>query len=337
MPHLPGLGSRLLPAQLHRAGQMLRAEVQRHSLELTTGRSANPTQRLNGDLGLLSAIEARLGRVGVQERTYAWQGERAAAAQAGLGQVATVHASLRAATMANAMGEPDPDVLARLGQAGRQALTDTVAILGRTLAGQALFGGDLPDRAALAPAGAILSAAAAAVAGAASADEVVQRVRDVFDDPAGPFQTALYTGGAPVAPALPPDAGPVPELPTAADPALRRVMEGAVLAALAGDALTLPDIEMRRGIAARAIEQQAAAAIAVTGLQGRLGTVEEALSEGRARLLAERDALETARDGRIGVDPYEAASRLEETRARLETLFAVTARVSRLSLTEFLR
>jgi flagellar hook-associated protein 3 FlgL len=337
MPHLPGLGSRLLPAQLHRTGLMLRAEVQRHSLEMTTGRSANPSQRLKGDLGLLSAIEARMSRVGAQERTFAWQGERAAAAQAALGQLATIHGTLRAATLANAMGEPDGAVLGRLGQTGRQALTDMVAILGRGLAGQSLFSGDLQDRAPLAGAEAIVAAASAAVAGATTADEVLLRVRDFFDDPAGPFQTALYTGGAPVAPALPPGAGPVPDLPTAADPALRRTMEGAVLAALAGDVVTFPDLEMRRGIATRAVEQQAAGAVALTSLRGSLGTVEEALSEGRARLLAERDALETARDGRIGIDPFEAASRLEEARARLEALFVVTARVSRLSLTEYLR
>lgn len=337
MPNLPGLGSQALPAQLQRVGVALRADVQRHSVELTTGRAADPSRRLGGQLGVLGAIETRLARIAAQETLLTTQGQRAAAIQAGLGQVATIHDALRAATLGAATGEASAAVLGRLGGQGRQALDDMVAALGRRLAGQAVFAGDRPDRAPLPPAEAFLSAAATAIAGAANADEVVQRIETLFHQPGGVFETALHVGGAPVRLATGEDGGTLPAAPTAADPAVRDALAGAVLAALAGRADLLPDIALRRDLAVRAAEQQARAAGELVQLRAGLGQAEASLSDHRLRLGAERDALIQSRDSRIGVDPYEAASRLEETRARLEALYAVTARVARLSLVEYLR
>ena len=52
---------------------------------------------------------------------------------------------------------------------------------------------------------------------------------------------------------------------------------------------------------------------------------------------AETTSLQIARNGITAVDPYETASRLEATRQQLETLYTLTARISRLSLVDFLR
>lgn len=334
MPHLPSLGSGALPAQLHRIGTELRAEITRHSRELTTGRSADPARRLSGETGLLSAIESRLRRNAAEEAALIGQGQRAAAIQAGLDQVAAVHEGLRSATLAAAFGEPSPAVLNRLGQQARAALGDIGSALARGLAGQAVFAGDRPDRAPLAPPEVLLAAAAAAVAGASSADQVVQRVQDMFG-PGGAFDTAIYLGGAPVPLAAgDADFGPAP---TAGDPALREILAGAVLAALAGDPTAIPDIGLRRGLVSRAIDQQAAAAERLTNLAAGLGAAEAAIAERRTRLVAEREMLELGRNNRLGVDPYEAATRLEDARQRLEALYVVTARVARLTLTEYLR
>lgn len=337
MPNLPGLGSQALPAQLQRAGLALRADVQRHSVELTTGRAADPSRRLGGQLGVLGAIESRLSRIAAQETLLTAQGQRAAALQAGLDQVATVHEALRSATLGAATAEPSAAALGRVGSLGRQALDDMVAALGRRLAGQAVFSGDRPDRAPLPPAEAFLSAAATAIGGATTADEVVQRVATLFHQPGGVFETVLHAGGAPVRLATGDDGIRLPAAPNAADPALREALAGAVLSALAGRADLLPDLALRRDLAVRASEQQARAAEGLVQLRAGLGQAEAGLADQRLRLGAERDALIQSRDSRIGIDPYEAASRLEETRARLEALYAVTARVARLSLVEYLR
>jgi flagellar hook-associated protein 3 FlgL len=50
-----------------------------------------------------------------------------------------------------------------------------------------------------------------------------------------------------------------------------------------------------------------------------------------------RHALEMTRARIVNVDPYESATRLEAAQIQLETLYALTARLGRLSLTDFLR
>lgn len=72
-------------------------------------------------------------------------------------------------------------------------------------------------------------------------------------------------------------------------------------------------------------------------LQAHLGRHEAQLSAAETRNGAETSALDIARASILSVDPYEAASQLEATQTRLETIYALTARLSRLNLVDFLR
>ena len=78
------------------------------------------------------------------------------------------------------------------------------------------------------------------------------------------------------------------------------------------------------------------AAPGVTALQAGLGDAEARLDTRVIRLTGERDALNLARQTLIAVDPYEAATQLEQAQTQLQTLYAVTARTARLSLTGYL-
>ena len=55
------------------------------------------------------------------------------------------------------------------------------------------------------------------------------------------------------------------------------------------------------------------------------------------RNTAEASALNIARAGIVTADPYDAATRLEDLQTRLQSLYLITSRLSRLSLTEYLR
>ena len=122
----------------------------------------------------------------------------------------------------------------------------------------------------------------------------------------------------------------------AADPALRKTMAGLVIAALSGDdSMILQDNE-RVALAAAGGTALMSAAPGMAELQGRLGETQARIDETQIRLTGERDALNLARNNLIGADPYEAAGQLEVVQTRLETLYAVTARTSRLNLTEYL-
>ena len=51
---------------------------------------------------------------------------------------------------------------------------------------------------------------------------------------------------------------------------------------------------------------------------------------------AETSALEMTRADLIGVDSFETATRLEASQTQLETLYAITARMQRLNLADYL-
>jgi len=331
------LGSQALSAQLHRAGLSLRSDVQRHSLELTTGRAKEVSRHLRGDMGAFTALETRLTRISAQDMALRSASQLAGSVQMALGSIAETGATIRDRLLTVASAEPTPDALTRVGQSARAGLSTMISALSTQSAGRAVFSGTATDRGPLPDASVLMDAVVSHLAGATTAAEIVSRIDTFFDTAGGAFETLIYLGGPPgTGTAILPDTS-VPALPTAADPAIRGALRGAVMAALLAEPSIVPDLAHRRELAIVATQRSSVDSERLIGLRAQVGDGEAALDVGRNRLSSERDALLQARDGLIGVDPYAAASRLEETRARLETLYAVTARVARLSLTEYLR
>ena len=72
-------------------------------------------------------------------------------------------------------------------------------------------------------------------------------------------------------------------------------------------------------------------------VQARLGVAEERIEIASVRVEAERSTLERALNDIVARDPYEAAAEFQALQIQLETVFGVTARLSSLSLNNFLR
>ena len=76
---------------------------------------------------------------------------------------------------------------------------------------------------------------------------------------------------------------------------------------------------------------------AVTGVQAKVGMSQQIVENAVARNSAERTALSIARGEILAADPYETASALTQTETSLQNLYALTARLSRLSLADYIR
>ena len=68
-----------------------------------------------------------------------------------------------------------------------------------------------------------------------------------------------------------------------------------------------------------------------------MAAVEGQVAAAQSRNGSESSALQIARSEMVAVDAYDAATRLTDAETRLQTLYAVTARLSSLSLTDYLR
>jgi len=67
-----------------------------------------------------------------------------------------------------------------------------------------------------------------------------------------------------------------------------------------------------------------------------VGTVEAQIDKAAANNAAQRTAFEIARSEITAIDPFRTATELEAVSAQLETLYTLTARLSRLKLSDYL-
>jgi flagellar hook-associated protein 3 FlgL len=123
---------------------------------------------------------------------------------------------------------------------------------------------------------------------------------------------------------------------TAADPAIRDLLEGLALAALVAEGILAGDQVSRAALLKTSGEALLASGNDLATLRAEVGTAEAHIAGTAARNSAEASALEIARGGLIAADPYDTASALEAVQTQIETLYTLTARLSRLSLTDYL-
>lgn len=319
---------------LRRHQAALKAEMTTLSTQVSTGQTSDAARHLGGNLTALTAIDASLAGI----KAY-----RTVAAQAGL-IAQTMQTAL--STLGNLATDLGPTLLTvgtlssaqsleTVAAEGRQAFGSAIAALNLRVADRSIFAGVETSGAALAGTDDILAALVTATAGATTAADVAAAVGAWFDDPAGYAATA-YLGGTGRG-AVTVAAGETVSLnTTAADPAIVGVLKGLAMAALLDLGVLAGHDDERAALATVAGEQLSEAENARAHLAARIGTVEAHIAAGSARNEAEYTTLSVARTGLISVDPYDVSARLEETETQLQLLYAVTARMTRLTLADYL-
>ncbi len=321
---------------LQRQTVATKADVNRLSEELASGRVTDVAARLRGDLAALASLEGSLGRIDGWKSAAREVGQSLEAMQSVLAAVDT-RATEVSATLLAASSGANPLAIDFVGPDARMGFATVVGLLNTRFADRTLFAGAETGRAALAPAETMLGARATEVAGATTAAQAAAAVDAWFAAPTG-FGTLGYLGGTTVAGPVPIGVDEIASLPlTAADPALRDTIAGLALAALLDEGLFTGNPAARRDVARLAGERLATNAAARSATAARVGLEEQRVARAEARNGAEAVALTRVTTALREADPYETAAALELAQTRIETLYAITARLSRLSLVDFLR
>lgn len=319
---------------LSRRNATLKDSIQDLMTEATTGLAVARTERVRGDFVPLAGIEASLTQLEAFRLVTGETGSMAGHMQIALGSLSdsasTMSASLLAAASSHA-----PSRIDTLGGEASQRLHSALAALNTRMGAKSLFSGIATDRAAVADAGTLMTALDGVVAGALSSADVETVLDDWFADPAG-FAATMYQGGAALEPvAIGRDQSTRIDV-TALDPAIVDTLKGLAMAALLARGTLAGSDVARADLAKRAGESLASSQTGMAELEARLGATEASIIAAGVQNDAERSALETARLGLLSVDPYETAAKLQDAQTQLETLFSLTARMSRLSLVNFL-
>jgi flagellar hook-associated protein 3 FlgL len=313
----------------------VQADMARRATEVTTGLVADRGAHLKGDLTVAAAVARDLEMATAFSRNADTLATTASALQSALQTVDALSAdvSLRLLSPAADRDGPTTDILAAQ---AREAFEGAVAALNIRAGGQTLLAGTATDSPATVDAETLLGLATAAAAGQQTAADIATAIAAWFDDPAG-FTAQAYLGG-PARPAAPLAQGETAALPqTANDPALRRTLAGLAIAALSTDLALGGPSQVAANLQRRAGEMLIAGATDRIIMMADIGIAEERIAAVATRLQAETSALERAQSDLLSADPYDAATQLSARQSQLESIYAVTARLSRLSLVEFLR
>lgn len=311
-----------------------KTNLARLSQELATGRSADTPRHVAGDIGPFLALDSSLARLQGYGAITRELGLFAEAMQSSLGTIATQSLDAANALIA-ASGTSATTHIATAAVAARSALQSTISALNTRFGDRSLFAGTRTDSPAMADADTLLAALETASQGAVTVAAVESAIDTWFAAPTG-FAAVMYQGGAALAP-VPLAAGEEAALDiTARDPALQETLKGLAMAAMIDRGAFSGQHDLRRDIAQRAGEHLLASETDRAYLAARLGATQAQIDGAQSRNAAEAASLEIARTDLVAVDPYETATRLQDAETQLQMIYTLTARISRLSLADYL-
>lgn len=261
----------------------------------------------------MDAIQSSLGNV------------RDTAARVGLGVLAAVDTSDHVMSMTEARG-------------AIPALESVVSMININVAGKSLFSGAATDRNALNSANQIQTDVDAIVAGSPDATTAIAAIDFYFNDPTGGFATTIYNGSLSNGPDVRVGDNESISMPVRADdPAIRETLRNlSIMASVANGAFPTSIADQQQMLRTAATDNLTTSDD-LNKLREATGFSQERLEIAVSRNEAHKSGLMIGRVDMANVDPYETASRFQELQVQLEKMFTVTARLSQLTLTNYLR
>lgn len=325
-------------SQLSRTLSRVNADLTRASEELTTGLKSNPIEASGGDPVRLYSIRREIALNAGYATSISLTAGRAGAMQSALGRLEGAASEVGVALLASAAREDFASAVTQ-SKAARGAFEEAIAALNSRFADRALFGGAATSSAALASADDILAEISARVASSTDATSALAAIDDYFADPSG-FASTGYLGSSEDAPEAEVAVGERISLPGRADGdaavATLRALAIGVIGAEGG----YPDDDSIPGrllIFKSAGQAALEAKDAVIALRSELGIAEERIELSKIRNEAEASFLSTSLNNFIARNQFEAASEFTALETQIQSVFSVTARLSGLSIVNFLR
>lgn len=324
--------------QMRRHNVQLKEHMMQLTQEMTTGETADVAQSVSGDFMSLAGIDRSLKTLGSFTTATSEAALLAATMQTALAAVQDISGQIGPTLMSAATSTSPAHVSAATADA-REKFLGAVATLNVQVGDRFVLAGIATDTRPLAKGEDMLADLTAATAGLVFSADIVAAVDAWFDAPVGGggFMDTAYLGsGTPLAPLrIGPDE--IADLPvTGADPAIRDVLKGLALAALVSEGLIAGNHIERSRLTQAAGARVLGAENSMAVFRAKVGSAEAHIDQVAARNSAETTALRMARNNIVAADPYDTATALEAVTAQMETLYTLTARLSRLNFADYL-
>lgn len=330
------LGDLAQTFMLQRRGSELKAEFARVTEEVASGQISDVKSVLRGNTGYLTDIENDLRALTGYRVATIEAAQFADTSQTALELVQSGAERLSTVFVANAPSAVGT-VLDQFTDDAQAEMATIISALNTSSGGRSIFAGRATDQAALEDAETILSALRTATASATTPEELRIETESWFNDPAG-FTTVAYNGtdDALVPFRLAEDESVSIDL-TANNAAFRDVLMQISVAVLGNDASFGFSIEERQGLFMQAGQDLLGTQTDLTAVRASVGNAQARIDAISTRNATEENALLIAKNALLQVDPFEAATELEAVQFQLQSLYAVTARMSDMSFVNFVR
>lgn len=315
----------------------VKQDLNRLAYELASGRKADPAAALRGDFNMLAGVERQLTVLEGYDIATKDAELFLETAQMTLDQVHSVTGDLgRDLLSASESGLP-----ASVDSVARSALNDFEAIvsaLNGRVADRTIFGGTATDGAALIDADTMMTQLSAAVAGAATVNDIVTAVDDYFMTPGGGFETNAYLGSTnDLAPMRLNDTQSADFNVRADSTELREAMRDSALAALALDAGLNLDLTDKKNLMERAGERLLTGQDNLTKVRADIGFNQERVENAMAENSLSRSSMLMTQTDLLSADQTEVAGKLQAVQVQLEMVYTITSRLSQLTLANYVR
>lgn len=338
MTSFNSVGDQSRSYQLRLSQYLLKSKLDALTKEVATGIKNDIPLALNGDLSRISHIESRLTILATYQQNASEAKTMFEGLQVALGRVQTSVNSLGPSVLSEASMSPDSILRMRASQISEDFRSIFIS-LNTNVAGRYILSGSRTDTAPLGSFDDMVTELNMAVSGATTADDIVTQIENWFDAPegSGGFTDTIYrgnnSGNAQISIS---NERTVGTKLTANSQELRNTMKGmAILTYVAEFGAGLDSATVRELFTASG-EKLISADTDLTIARSMIGLQETATAQTQTQNAAEGTSLSIARSTLISADPYETATALQETEASIQNLYTLTARLSRLKLTDYL-
>ncbi|MGV6819242.1 MAG: flagellin [Parvularcula sp.] len=298
------------------------------SNELVTGTKSDLSRVLGGRAGEYNLVTKALADIESGKSRSVLAGNRVS--QTGLA-IDSIHAAVSnfSVDAVSTLLNNGSYGLAEIKQAAQQQIESTLSHLNSSHAGRSLFAGDDVHGRAVGTADTMISELTTAIGGAVDEPTIDAAITAYFA-PGGGFDTSIYEGGAGQAAAVELNSGVTIQYQVKADnAAFRDTLEGLARVYFAPGSTSQSWADGVAQKLNRGLDGMLA-------LRADLGRQENLVDESLDMAEQEKIILNETKTSLDGVDPFEAASRVQALEAQLQSAYTVASRINRLSFTNFI-
>lgn len=336
---MQSVGDQARSFALQLASNRLKLSVATLTQEMASGEVADLGARLQGNTTVLTGIETRIAAFTQFQRNTADAEMFADQVQSLLEGIRTDSADIGIELASSPFGSENPMMDNRIAEVAG-VFESVIQRLNGTAGERFVMGGLATDQPPMAPAAEIIDRLMVATAGMTTATDVAQAISDWFDAPAGGggYLDHAYSGtiGTPFRIPVGEDVSAAIST-SAASPEIRDILKGLAMASVLDRGVLAGDPEQRAQLLVSTGQRIYTADRGLISEIARVGSTQKFIEQANISNSVALSLLSVKRNDMRAADPFATAAALTEVQSQLETLYAVTARLSKLKLVDFLR